>query len=116
MTERLWAPWRLEYIQSADEQPGCVFCRAAAAEDEEALMLHRGQAAFALLNRFPYSSGHLMVAPYRHVGDFGDLSDAEVLEVHRLASAGIGALDILSVAAVDGSERVVMTMRKDLSA
>ena len=92
MTERLWAPWRLEYIQSADEQPGCVFCRAAAAEDEEALMLHRGQAAFALLNKFPYSSGHLMVAPYRHVGDFGDLSDEEVLEVHRLASAGIGAL------------------------
>ena len=92
MTERLWAPWRLEYIQSADAQPGCVFCRAAAADDDEALALHRGTAAFALLNKFPYSSGHLMVAPYRHVGEFGDLSDDEALEIHRLASAGLGAL------------------------
>jgi ATP adenylyltransferase len=90
--ERLWAPWRLEYIESADEAAGCVFCAALAADDEDALVLHRGRRAFALLNRFPYASGHLMVAPARHVGDFGELDDSEVLEVHRLASAGIGAL------------------------
>ena len=92
MTERLWAPWRLEYIQSADEQPGCVFCRAAAAGDEEGLILHRGKAAFALLNKFPYSSGHLMVAPFRHVAEFGELSEEEALDIHRLAAAGLGAL------------------------
>ena len=92
MTERLWAPWRLEYIQSADEQPGCVFCRAAAAEDEEALMLHRGQAAFALLNKFPYSSGHLLVAPYAHLGELGELDDETALEIHKLGLQGIEAL------------------------
>jgi len=93
MTQQLWAPWRLEYIRQADEQEGCVFCRAAAGEEEETLVVHRGEAAFALLNRFPYSSGHLMVAPYRHAGQFGGLTDAEALEAHRLAAEGMAALD-----------------------
>lgn len=90
--KQLWAPWRLEYVQSADELPGCVFCRAAVADDEEALVVYRGAQAFVLLNKFPYVSGHLMVAPYRHVGELGDLTDEEALEIHRLASAGLGAL------------------------
>jgi ATP adenylyltransferase len=88
----LWAPWRLEYIEQADEQLGCIFCSAAAADDEAGLVVHRGDEAFVLLNKFPYASGHLMVAPYRHVGDFAELDDAEVLEIHRLAGQGIGAL------------------------
>ena len=92
MTRRLWAPWRLEYIAAADEQEGCVFCLAQDAEEDDSLVVHRGRNAFVLLNKFPYSSGHLMVAPYRHVGDFGALEDAEALEIHRLASQGIGAL------------------------
>jgi ATP adenylyltransferase len=92
MTERLWAPWRLEYIQRADEQEGCVFCLAASGEDEERLVVHRGEQAFVLLNRFPYSSGHLMVAPVRHVGEFGDLADEEALEIHRFAERGMAAL------------------------
>lgn len=92
MTERLWAPWRLEYIQAADEQPGCVFCRAASLADEDGLVVHRGKLAFVLLNKFPYASGHLLVAPYRHVGDFGELGDEEALEIHRLASQGLGVL------------------------
>ena len=93
MTRRLWAPWRLEYIAEADEQEGCVFCLAQETEGEDdSLVVHRGRNAFVLLNKFPYSSGHLMVAPYRHVGDFGALEDDEALEVHRLASQGIGAL------------------------
>ena len=62
MTKQLWAPWRLEYIQAADEQEGCVFCIAQAGDDEETLVVHRGQRAFVLLNKFPYASGHLMVA------------------------------------------------------
>jgi ATP adenylyltransferase len=92
MTKQLWAPWRLEYIQAADEQDGCVFCLAQAGDDEESLVVHRGQRAFVLLNKFPYASGHLMVAPFRHVGDFGGLEPEEALEIHRLASQGIGAL------------------------
>ena len=91
--KQLWAPWRLEYVSNADDQPGCVFCAAAEAEsDEEALVVHRGSAVFVLLNKYPYASGHLMVAPLRHVGDFAELEDQEVVEIHRLASAGLGAL------------------------
>jgi ATP adenylyltransferase len=90
--KQLWAPWRLEYIKSADEEAGCLFCDAAAGDDEERLVVHRGTSALALLNKFPYASGHFMVAPVRHVGEFAELEDDEVLEVHRLASAGIGAL------------------------
>jgi ATP adenylyltransferase len=92
MAQQLWAPWRLEYIRQADEQEGCLFCRAAEGEDEAGLVLHRGDEAIALLNKFPYASGHLMVAPYRHVGEFSELEDGEVLELHRLASQGMGAL------------------------
>lgn len=92
MTRQLWAPWRLEYVGRAEEETGCIFCRAAAGDDEEMLVVHRGRHAFVLLNRFPYSSGHFMVAPRRHVGEFGDLSTDEVLEIHRLASQGLGAL------------------------
>jgi ATP adenylyltransferase len=92
VTRQLWAPWRLEYIQQADEQEGCVFCLAAGGPDEELLVVHRGDTAFVLLNRFPYASGHLMVAPYRHIGEFGGLTDAEALETHRLAAGGIAAL------------------------
>ena len=92
MTKQLWAPWRLEYIKQADEQAGCVFCDAAAGDDEERHVVHRGEHAFVLLNKFPYSSGHLMVASYRHVGEFPGLTDDEALEVHRLAGEGIAAL------------------------
>jgi ATP adenylyltransferase len=92
VTKQLWAPWRLEYIKQADEQPGCVFCDAAGGDDEERLIVHRGKLAFVLLNKFPYSSGHLMVAAYRHVGELGELTDAEALEIHRLAVQGVSAL------------------------
>ena len=90
--KQLWAPWRLEYIASADEQTGCIFCLAEEGDDEERLVVHRGDRAFVLLNKFPYSPGHLMVAPRRHVGDFGELDDGETLELHRLAAAGLEAL------------------------
>jgi ATP adenylyltransferase len=92
VTKPLWAPWRLEYIQQADEQPGCVFCRAAEASDEDGLIVHRGERAFVLLNKFPYSSGHLMVAPLRHVGDFGELATDEAVEIHALTTRALGAL------------------------
>jgi ATP adenylyltransferase len=90
--ERLWAPWRLEYVETADKQEECFLCAAQTADDEEALVVHRGRHAIVVLNRFPYASGHLIVAPNRHEGDFAELTDEEVLQVHRLAAAGIGAL------------------------
>src|SRR4029077_20773662 len=83
--------WRLEYVQSADKQDGCVFCKAAAGDDVEQLGVHRGERALVLLNKCPYSSGHLLVAPYRHGPNFGDLDDAEALEIHRLGADGLAA-------------------------
>ena len=94
MTKALWAPWRLEYVEAADEQPGCVFCLAAERDDDgDSLVVHRGERAFVVLNKFPYSSGHVMVAPHRHVGELGALDDAEALDVHRLSVAALGALE-----------------------
>ncbi len=94
--KQLWAPWRLEYIRQADELPGCIFC-----EPEEELVVHRGELALVLLNRFPYASGHLMIAPSRHVGALGELTDEEALDVHRLA---VESLEALAAAyAPDGS-------------
>jgi ATP adenylyltransferase len=94
MTDPLWAPWRLEYVSSASEQTGCVFCRAAAAPDDaDSLVVHRGETALVMLNRFPYSSGHLLVTPIRHVGVLGELSAQEAAEIHSL---GVRALEVLT--------------------
>ena len=85
----------MEYIEQVDDDPGCVFCRAweSAAEEEEMHVVHRGATAFVLLNKFPYVSGHLMVAPARHRGALSDLTDDEALEAHRLTTT---ALDVLA--------------------
>jgi ATP adenylyltransferase len=65
----LWAPWRLEYVERPGRPAGCIFCEPSApVPDRDRLILHRGRAVFVLLNRFPYAPGHLMVAPYAHVG------------------------------------------------
>jgi ATP adenylyltransferase len=90
--KQLWAPWRLEYVQGADGEDGCVFCRALEADDETGLVVHRGARAFVLLNKFPYASGHLMVAPNRHEGEFGELDPEEAAEIHLLASSALDAL------------------------
>jgi ATP adenylyltransferase len=92
--ERLWAPWRLEYITTADEAEaeGCFLCAAVEGDDEQGLVVARGRQALVVLNKYPYASGHLLVAPARHEGEFGGLTDEEVTEIHRLASQGLGAL------------------------
>jgi ATP adenylyltransferase len=95
VVRQLWAPWRLEYVGSAGSEPGCVFCSARDGDDADRLVVMRGEHAFVLLNRFPYASGHVMVAPARHVGDLGELADAEALEVHRLATRAVAALGSL---------------------
>jgi ATP adenylyltransferase len=88
--DTLWAGWRSRYVRSADEwnEAGCLFCRLPDEDDETALMLERGALAFSVLNRFPYTTGHLMVSQYRHVADLADLTAAEVEEVwHLMARA-----------------------------
>jgi ATP adenylyltransferase len=94
--ERLWSPWRREYIQqfaSGDEPEGCLFCAVAAAGDDEASMvLHRGEHAFVMMNAFPYNPGHVMVAPFRHVGEFEQLTSEELLDGDRLQQASVRAL------------------------
>ena len=60
MPKPLWAPWRLEYVAQADAQRGCPLCAEAAGQVEDSLVVHRGERAFVLLNKFPYSSGHLL--------------------------------------------------------
>lgn len=86
--ERLWAPWRIEYIQRSKDDDGCVLCAAAArSEDNETLVIHRGAYNFIIMNRYPYSPGHLMVAPYLHTADLADLDGAagtEHLELIKL--------------------------------
>ena len=94
MTRQLWAPWRLAYVQQAGEQDGCVFCDEAAGVlgGGDSLVVYRGDAAVVLLNKFPYSPGHLMVAPMRHTAELGDLSSDEAAEIHGLT---VVAIDVL---------------------
>jgi ATP adenylyltransferase len=95
MTKPLWAPWRLEYIVQAGEQEGCVFCdEAAGALDEaESLLVHRGEHGLVMLNKFPYASGHVMVAPIRHVRGLDELNEDEALVVHTLTVRSLAALE-----------------------
>jgi len=92
MPKQLWAPWRLEYVSQADELVGCPICAEAAGEVEETLVVHRGARALAFLNKYPYSSGHLILAPYAHVGELDELGDLTALEIHRLSLAALEAL------------------------
>ena len=94
MSERpLWAPWRIEYITGP--KPGeCVFCKAASAGQEGKVYerpLERGERCFTLLNAFPYTSGHVMVAPYRHVARLEDLDNEELTELMQLARHAVYA-------------------------
>lgn len=93
MTRPIWAPWRLEYIGEAGVQEGCVFCVEASGElGDDSLAVFRGERAFVLLNKFPYSSGHLMIASLRHVGELGELAPLEAAEIHELTTRSIDAL------------------------
>jgi ATP adenylyltransferase len=92
--ERLWTPHRLAYIQGenkpTDASSGeCPFCRIQRLDDETGLIVHRGESSFVVLNLYPYSPGHLMVCPYRHVAGYPDLDDAETAEVASLTKAAM---------------------------
>ncbi|MDO8729853.1 MAG: HIT domain-containing protein [Candidatus Omnitrophota bacterium] len=88
--KRLWAPWRAPYISSArtkSKGKGCLFCeKAKSRSDAKNLLISRGKYAYSLLNLYPYNSGHAMVVPYRHVGEVGELTREEWLDLWRLAS------------------------------
>ncbi len=95
MTEQLWAPWRLQYIENADKTQGCIFCDFPAAgieHDTAHLIVTRSEHAYIILNAFPYSNGHLMVVPYRHTASMDDLNDAAMLDIMRLTRLGIRLL------------------------
>ncbi len=92
----LWAGWRSEYITSPeaqDDDAPCLFCRLPELDDDEGLVLERGELAFSVLNRFPYTTGHFMVSQYRHVATPAQISEAEHCEMWRLMVRVLDALD-----------------------
>jgi len=81
MSERLWAPWRIGFLRS-EKPPGCFLCdHPRQSRDTENLILHRGERVFVCLNAYPYTAGHLLVAPYRHVGELPLVESAELHEL-----------------------------------
>ncbi|MEW6060212.1 MAG: HIT domain-containing protein [Actinomycetota bacterium] len=90
----IWSPWRMEYIRAARDEPqGCIFCDLPrCGDDSRARILARGGYGFAVLNNYPYNPGHLMVAPFEHVGDLEGLDSEEMLDIGRLLQASIRAL------------------------
>jgi ATP adenylyltransferase len=75
----LWTPWRYRYVSDATKDDRCIFCDALAAKDDPAkLIIERGAKNFVILNRFPYTSGHLMIVPYAHIPDLAS-ADSETL-------------------------------------
>jgi ATP adenylyltransferase len=84
----IWTPWRYQYMKQveAGERPECIFCAAAARKDDsETLVVYRGTKVFVILNRFPYTSGHVMIVPYAHVGDLGGCDPEALSEMMKLA-------------------------------
>jgi len=82
----LWSPWRYRYVSTCGASDPCVFCKAAAGDnDRENLVINRGRHVFVILNRFPYTSGHLMVVPYAHVPTLEELSDEAAIELLLVA-------------------------------
>jgi len=80
--KHLWAPWRMTYIQKGIDDAECLFCSLLASDDgPENLILHRGEHAFVVLNRFPYSNGHTMVVPYVHEASLEGLAPQVLMEL-----------------------------------
>jgi ATP adenylyltransferase len=84
-TNILWAPWRMEYIQNADKDNDCIFCdKPKASDDRKNLIVYRGKLTFAMMNRYPYNNGHLMVIPFHHTSELASLSCDEKRELFDL--------------------------------
>jgi len=90
----LWTPWRYRYVAEAKNQTGCVFCNAVAANrDDEFLIVQRGVKNYVILNRYPYTSGHVMIVPYAHTADFSGLEKDTAVEMMFLAQRVQEAID-----------------------
>ena len=97
--KRIWAPWRIEYLTKEKEE-GCIFCKKPKENrDRENLIVYRGETGFIIMNRYPYSNGHLMAVPYRHTRELTQLSDVERLGLMNLT---IMCLEVLGVFKPDG--------------
>ena len=85
--DKLWSPWRMEYIRAKkNKDKGCVFCiKSNEDDDRDNLVLFRGKTSFVLMNYFPYNNGHIMVCPYNHVEETGPLSKQCLTEIMELA-------------------------------
>ena len=93
MNRPLWAPWRIDYIRSEKEDE-CFLCNLFAEDaDRDNLILLRGTTCAVVMNRYPYTSGHLMVTPYRHIADLSELTDEETLELHALTTRSLDVLN-----------------------
>ena len=83
--DRLWAPWRIDYIKSEKEK-GCIFCdKPAEGDDRSMLILYRGENSFVIMNLYPYNNGHLMIAPYQHTDSTHELNSSSRSEIMELA-------------------------------
>lgn len=92
--DQLWSPWRYSYIQGSTPTSGCLFCeKARSREDEANLVVHRGEFVFALLNLYPYSVGHLMIAPYAHVPTLVEVNSPAAAELIHMAQQAERVLD-----------------------
>ena len=90
---RLWAPWRMDYITQPKSE-GCVFCiKCKSNLEKENLVLFRGQFSFLLLNLYPYSNGHLMVAPYDHTSNIGEINNEVASEIMSISNFAMKALE-----------------------
>jgi ATP adenylyltransferase len=90
--ERLWAPWRLEYIRGPKDDE-CIFCHAIESDDDEGnYVVHRGERAFVMLNAYPYNNGHVMIAPYVHEPSIEPLDQPTLTEMMVLAQRSLTAL------------------------
>ena len=96
--QRLWTPHRIAYIEQGGTAPGdeCVFCTAPTLTDEQALIAHRGELAYVILNLFPYNSGHLLVVPSRHVATYDAATPEEVAEIGALTQTAMRVLTATS--------------------
>ena len=91
--QRLWTPWRMRYVGGAASESGCIFCRRLAANDDvRSLILHRGRHAFAIMNLYPYNTGHLMLVPTQHVATPEDADLAALAEIGTLLPQILAAL------------------------
>ena len=92
----LWAPWRIDYI-TGEKEEGCVFCdNPKEGNDKKNLILYKGESSFIIMNRYPYSNGHLMAVPYRHTNKMSELGDKEKLELMNLTTKCIEILKVMN--------------------